>query len=56
MQIELTTDEANDLIKLMDAGVRNAGLQGASIAAAMMAKLQAAAQPITPEESSDAPV
>ena len=58
MHIELTTTEANELIKLMDAGVRNSGLQSAGIAAAMLAKLQAASKPAEPtpdpEELQDA--
>ena len=62
MQIELSTDEANELIKLMDAGVRQGGLQSAGIASAMLSKLQAAsnAEPVTTtpdrEELQDASV
>lgn len=63
MQIELSTEEANELIKLMDAGVRQGGLQSAGIASAMLAKLQAASkqsEPVTTtperEELQDASV
>jgi hypothetical protein len=48
MNIQLTTEEANDLIKLMDAGVRQSGLQGAPIASVMLSKLEAAAQSAQP--------
>lgn len=57
MNIELTNDEANELIKLMDAGVRQSGLQSAAIASTMLAKLQAAAAEPTPapEEPDNGP-
>jgi hypothetical protein len=43
MNIELTVDEANALAQLLDAGVKAVGLQGVKAAAAILAKLEAAA-------------
>jgi hypothetical protein len=43
MTITLTTEEANALAQLMDAGVKATGLQSAKAAAAILTKLEAAA-------------
>jgi hypothetical protein len=51
MNIELSTDQANALLQLMDAGVKATGLQSARAAAIILTKLEAAAA----AEASNAP-
>lgn len=44
MKIELTLEEANTLLNLIDVAVKAGGLQVAPVAVAMMQKIQEAAE------------
>jgi predicted DNA-binding transcriptional regulator YafY len=45
MKLELTEDEAQALVGIMDLGVKSGGLKVAAAAAAILHKLQAARKP-----------
>jgi predicted DNA-binding transcriptional regulator YafY len=45
MKLELTEDEAQALVGLMDLGVKSGGLQVAAAAAVLLQKIQAARKP-----------
>lgn len=51
--IELTEQEANALIQMMDAAVRHDGLTAAGAAAQLAVKIQRAFQPKEPEADDD---
>lgn len=44
MQLELTTEEAQSLVNLLDAAVRAQGLQAAAVALPLFAKIKEAAE------------
>lgn len=48
--IQLTTDEAEALLQMLDAATKAIGLRAAGAAAALAAKVQEAAQALEPQE------
>lgn len=53
IKLELTLDETNALLGLMDAGVKSLGLQSATNAAVLFKKIQDAAKESNSEQSEE---